>query len=148
MKFYESIEDMPIYNWFKVNNGDMRFMLIKQTAKYDGKKAREYFDKIYSEYIDVFGISESYLKVIELKKQISVLNIEMAITGDRILKNFIKMAQVELNQINSKTNKTNTNEVKVHLEKYLGFRLNEKETSVKEYYTYLNVMANDSRKAA
>lgn len=148
MKFYESIEDMPIYNWFKVNNGDMRFMLIKQTAKYDGKKAREYFDKIYSEYIDVFGISESYLKVIELKKQISVLNIEMAITGDRILKNFIKMAQIELNQINSKTNKTNTNEVKVHLEKYLGFRLNEKETSVKEYYTYLNVMANDSRKAA
>ena len=148
MKFYESIEDMPIYNWFKVNNGDMRFMLIKQTTKYDGKKAREYFDKIYSEYIDVFGISESYLKVIELKKQISVLNIEMAITGDRILKNFIKMAQIELNQINSKTNKTNTNEVKVHLEKYLGFRLNEKETSVKEYYTYLNVMANDSRKAA
>lgn len=148
MKFYESIEDMPIYNWFKVNNGDMRFMLIKQTAKYDGKKAREYFDKIYSEYIDVFGISESYLKVIELKKNISVLQIEMAITGDRILKNFIKMAQVELNQINSKTNKTNTNEVKVHLEKYLGFRLNEKETSVKEYYTYLNVMANDSRKAA
>jgi hypothetical protein len=72
----------------------------------------------------------------------------MAITGDRILKNFIKMAQIELNQINSKTNKTNTNEVKVHLEKYLGFRLNEKETSVKEYYTYLNVMANDSRKAA
>ncbi len=148
MKFYESIEDMPIYNWFKVNNGDMRFMLIKQTAKYDGKKAREYFDKIYSEYIDVFGISESYLKVIELKKQISVLNIEMAITGDRILKNFIKMAQIELDQINSKTNKTNTNEVKVHLEKYLGFRLNEKETSVKEYYTYLNVMASDSRKAA
>ena len=148
MKFYESIEYMPIYNWFKVNNGDMRFMLIKQTTKYDGKKAREYFDKIYSEYIDVFGISESYLKVIELKKNISVLQIEMAITGDRILKNFIKMAQIELNQINSKTNKTNTNEVKVHLEKYLGFRLNEKETSVKEYYTYLNVMANDSRKAA
>lgn len=148
MKFYESIEDMPIYNWFKVNNGDMRFMLIKQTAKYDGVKAREYFDKIYAEYIDVFGISESYLKVIELKKNISVLQIEMAITGDRILKNFIKMAQIELNQINSKTNKTNTNEVKVHLEKYLGFRLNEKETSVKEYYTYLNVMANDSRKAA
>lgn len=148
MKFYESIEDMPIYNWFKVNNGDMRFMLVKLSTKYDGVKAREYFDKIYSEYIDVFGISESYLKVIELKKQISVLNIEMAITGDRILKNFIKMAQIELNQINSKTNKTNTNEVKVHLEKYLGFRLNEKETSVKEYYTYLNVMANDSRKAA
>mgnify|MGYP003530780370 FL=1 len=148
MKFYESIEDMPIYNWFKVNNGDMRFMLIKQTKTYDKAKAREYFDKIYSEYIDVFGISESYLKVIELKKQISVLNIEMAITGDRILKNFIKMAQIELNQINSKTNKTNTNEVKVHLEKYLGFRLNEKETSVKEYYTYLNVMASDSRKAA
>lgn len=148
MKFYESIEDMPIYNWFKVNNGDMRFMLIKQTTKYDGKKAREYFDKIYSEYIDVFGISESYLKVIELKKNISVLQIEKALTGDKILNNFIRIAQLELDDINSKTNKTNTNEVKVHLEKYLGFRLNEKETSVKEYYTYLNVMANDSRKAA
>jgi hypothetical protein len=85
------------------------------------------------------------LKVIELKKNISVLQIEMAITGDRILKNFIKMAQVELNQINSKTNKTNTTRLSTS-RKVFGFRLNEKETSVKEYYTYLNVMANDSAK--
>lgn len=148
MKYYESIEDMPIYNWFKVNNGDLRFMLVKLTTKYDGQKAKEAFDNLYREYIDVFGISESYLKVIELKKNISVLKIEKALTGDRFLNNFIRMAEIELNDINAKTNKTNTNEVKVHLEKYLGFRLNEKETSVKEYYTYLNVMANDSRKAA
>lgn len=148
MKYYQSIEDMPIYNWFKVNNGDFRFMLVKHSTKYDFDKAKEAFDKLYSEYIDTFGISESYLKVIELKKNISVLKIEMALTGDRFLKNFIRMSEIELNDINSRTNKTNVNEVKVHLEKYLGFRLNEKETSVKEYYTYLNVMANDSRKAA
>lgn len=148
MKYYQSIEDMPIYNWFKVNNGDFRFMLVKHSIKYDFDKAKEAFDKLYSEYIDTFGISESYLKVIELKKNISVLKIEMALTGDRFLKNFIRMSEIELNDINSRTNKTNVNEVKVHLEKYLGFRLNEKETSVKEYYTYLNVMANDSRKAA
>ena len=53
------------------------------------------------------------------------------------------MAEIDLAALNSLTNKTNTNEVKVHLEKYLGFRLNEKEVSVKEYYTYLNVMATD-----
>jgi len=102
---------------------------------------------LYSEYIDVFGISDSYVKVLELKARIAELRIDKAITEDSFIQNFINMAEMDLKDLYSQTNKTNTNEVKVHLEKYLGFRLNEKEVSVKEYYTYLNVMSTDSKAA-
>ena len=146
--FYTTIEDMPIYNWFKVNStGDLRFVLTKHRTKYDTIKAKQAFDSMYSEYIDVFGIGETYERVLDLKCRIMELKLDKEITGDMFIQNFINMAQMDLNDLNNQTNKTNTNEVKVHLEKYLGFRLNEKEISVKEYYTYLNVMAND-RKAA
>ena len=146
--FYTTIEDMPIYNWFKVNStGDLRFVLIKHRTKYDTIKAKESFESLYSEYIDVFGISDSYVKVLELKARIAELRIDKAITEDSFIQNFINMAEMDLKDLYSQTNKTNTNEVKVHLEKYLGFRLNEKEVSVKEYYTYLNVMSTDSKAA-
>ena len=146
--FYNSIEDMPIYNWFKVNStGDLRFCLTKHKSKYDNLKAKQSFDALYNEYIETFGIGETYTKVLELKARILDLKIERELTEDAFIENFINMAEIDLAALNSLTNKTNTNEVKVHLEKYLGFRLNEKEVSVKEYYTYLNVMATD-RKAA
>lgn len=146
--FYNSIEDMPIYNWFKVNStGDLRFCLIKHKSKYDNLKAKQSFDALYTEYIDTFGIGESYKKVLELKAHIIDLKIDRQIMDDPFIDNWINIAEIDLAELNAQTNKTNTNEVKVHLEKYLGFRLNEKEVSVKEYYTYLNVMATD-RKAA
>ena len=146
--FYTSLEDMPIYNWFKVNSGKLEFVYEKKPKKIDEKEAEKAFESLFAEYIDIFGISESYYKVLELKKEICKLNIEMALTGDLFLKNFIRMAQIELNDLNKNTDKTNLHEVKVYLEKYLGFRLNEKEVSVKEYYTYLNVMSKDNKKAA
>lgn len=146
--FYKSIEDMPIYNWFKVNStGDLRFCLVKHKSKYDKNLAQKSFDTLYSEYIDFFGLGETYTKVLELKARIMDLKLEMKINNDTFIENFINMAEIDLKELQLQTNKTNTNEVKVYLEKYLGFRLNEKEVSVKEYYTYLNVMAND-RKAA
>lgn len=140
---------MPIYNWFRfAETGDLKFMIAKNQGKYNEADAQKAYKKVYSDYIDVFGISESFERVLELKKHLMQLRIDKAITGDNFINNYIRMAEIDLEQITKNTGKTNTNETKVHLEKYLGFRLNEKEISVKEYYTYLKVMSNDNRKAA
>ena len=146
-KYFESIDEMPVYNWHKmIDKPDFRLMVKDKRGKYDEAKAREKYAKIQEEFIDYFGISETYEKSLNLKKSIVSLNIEIALTGNKFLRNFVKEAEIELNQLSGNADKVDPIETKIHLEKYLGFRLNEKEISVKEYYTYLKVMSTSKSK--
>ena len=141
MKYYTTIEDMPVYNWVKINEkNDLSFMLIGSTKKIDNKKLREGFEVLKDEYIDTFGISESYKKILEAKIEIAKLQIDMSLNNDNFLQNFIDMRLSDIEQQLVKTENSSHLKTKMNLEKYLGFRINEKEISVKEYYSYLNEM--------
>jgi len=72
-----------------------------------------------------------------------LMKIEKALTNDNTIESFIKLKELELaDKLNVKQSKVNTS--KVAIEKYLGFRLNEKEVSVKEYYDYLEAIKLDN----
>lgn len=139
-KYYQSIDEMPVYNWFKINEtNDTRWMLLDKNKEPDNK-ATEAFQKVLDEYIDTFGISENYLRRLELKKELICHMTDLEITKDRFIENFIDQINTELSQLDKKEETRNTNSGKVHLEKYMGFRINTKETTVKEYYEYMGEM--------
>lgn len=150
-KHYTSIDDLPQYNWRMISEkNDLSFLLINKHQKFDKAKISKVFERIKDEYIDTFGISENYKKILELKKDITCLELEMAATGQRIIKNRIKIATIELNKLLSATDKTKPFETTVRLSKHMGFAVNERIVSVREYAEMVEVMRNDltPRKAA
>lgn len=144
MKIYNSIEEMPVYNWFKcIDLKDYSYCAIDK-INVDLEKCKEAFSNLYNEFLDTFGINESLKQVIELQNEITILKIDKVLTENNSLQTFIELKQIELDElINVKAEKTKT--YKVEIEKFLGFRINEKEVSVKEYYEYLEALKENGR---
>ena len=140
MKLYETIEEMPIYNWFKiVDKSDYSFMLVdpkKDLTQEELADCYTQFEKLYSEFIDEFGLSETFIEVLDLKRIIMLHKIDMAITGNMTKKVHIKIAELDLEKLMKQQNKTETN-LTIVIEKHMGFQLDEKKVSVKKFYQYL-----------
>lgn len=142
LELYTDIADFPIFNWFKcIDTKDYSYAMInrKECNAHQLNECMEAFSDLYCQYVDMFGISEHLQEIINLQNQILVHKIDMALTNDRSINMFIKIKEIELNDLlNVKQSKVNTS--KIAIEKYLGFRLNEKEVTVKEYYEYLEAI--------
>lgn len=150
-KHYTSIDDLPQYNWRMISEkNDLSFLLINKHQKFDKVKIGKVFEQIKDEYIDTFGINENYKKILELRKDIACLGLEMASTGNRVIKNWIRISQLELDNLLSTSNKSKPYETTVRLSKHMGFAINERTISVREYAEMVEVMRNDltPRKAA
>lgn len=146
MTFYTSIDYMPVYNWFKcIEDKRYQFCMVNPKHFKDSilAKAKAAFSKIYAEYVDTFGVAESLQDIIAKENEILCLKIDKAITGDAFLETMIEIKQIELADL-LKEKPTKTNFAKVAIEKYMGFRLNEREVTVREYYDYLNVIKSEN----
>lgn len=140
---------MPVFNWFKcLDSKEYKHCLvnINDYKESINDSCIEAFSNLYAEYIDTFGISQTLTDIIETQNEILLMKIEKAINEDKTLDTFITLKELELkDKLNVKQTKTNT--AKVAIEKYLGFRINEKEVTVKEYYDYLEAIKEDNGRA-
>ena len=143
-KYYSSIENLPVWNWFRINEtNDLNYLVISGVATQ--AKLVELWDKIYCEFIDTFGISPQFRNILQLQKDITVLKINNAIGDGRSENVFIKIKQEELNKLISNTNANNINDLNTHLKRFLGYNINQKEVSVKEYYQDLNTFLKSNK---
>ena len=150
-KHYTSIDDLPQYNWRMIGEkNDLSFMLIDKHKKFDKAKMKIAFDKIKDEYIDTFGINDNYLKILELKRDIAILEIDMAISKDRTIKNFIRISKIELDNLLKSSDNSKQSQTTFALTKHLKCYISEKDLSVRQYAELVEGMKNDltSNKAA
>lgn len=140
MSYYASIDTMPIFNWDKCQQGDLTFTRI------DDKDVSEQLDAkawqlLNYEYMEVFGISRSHTKYLMLQKQLICLELELIETGDKFIKNRIRQVRDELQIlfVEDEGKKGMTiDQSMIYLSKFMGFRLDKRSMSVKEYFTLLN----------
>lgn len=140
MEYFKSIDEMPIYNWFKLQeSNDLTYLLKVQRkcSRRDIFTLQTALQDMTNEYIDTFGINEDYKKILELKRDIFIKEAQLAITGERINNTFINVLKGELKIALSKSQKSDTVDVSVHVSKYMGYRIDMKNTSVKEFYSIL-----------
>lgn len=145
LQIYSDIEEMPIFNWYKITTGDYSYMLVKK-KKIDEKETeylKKKFTQLYDQYILMFGFNEQFLEVLRKKKEICMLMIRKAETKDKSINTLIRLAQEELQHLEGDTPSATSNfyEIKAHVEKKVGFQIDIRRTSVVEYKSLLNTAA-------
>lgn len=149
MKHYTSIDDIPVYNWRKINEtNDLRWMFPGGKGKTTPAVATA-FEKIRDEFIDTFGISDDYRRLLEIKVSIEIWSVRIALEQDNSHVNFIRRLEVERDEILKRIegNKNSFFDTKVMVEQFMGFRINEKEISVREFYSYIERLKQQKRAA-
>jgi hypothetical protein len=144
VEFYKTIEDMPVYNWNKIIEKQLyQYVLIDLKEHKEENKLlyKQQFELLYNEFLDTFGINDHLKSIIELQNEIVLYKIDIALTGDKSLTALQQLAEQRL-QKKIEVKKTSTNLVKVHIEKFMGFRIDEKQVTVYEYYNYLKALEN------
>lgn len=145
-EFYTSIDDLPIYNWFKIQETNNLKYLLKQDIELSVTRIKvlsTVMQDLRNEYINVFGIEEQHLNVLNLKKNIRIDELNAFITGDRIHNTMANIKRAELMEIISEQNSIDSASVIVHAKKYMGGNLNIKTTSVREFYSILNELKRE-----
>jgi hypothetical protein len=86
--------------------------------------------------VNRFGISESYMEVLEKRQEIACLQIDLHVTDDKFNKTLIGIAESELKELTNRKS-SSTDEIKDYLEKYKGFHLSLHTITVAEWFGYV-----------
>ena len=127
---------MPLYNWIKCSRGDLKYVRIDiKKGQEVGEEEKIVWEKIYSNYIDEFGLGKLQKKIIKVSKEKALLEIDYVLTGNRFRLTEIALEEQRLKEIVENNNKgMSTEQSLVYLSKWLGYHVNSKKISVREYF--------------
>lgn len=138
--YWASIYETPLHNWIKCTDGDLRF--IRKSVDLETEitdQDLEQWNKIYDQYIEKYGLSELYKKLLETMREKALAELEFVTTGDNFKKTEIAILEEKLKTMVNNNGKGMTiDESLVHLSKWLGYRVDVFKTTVTEYFTLLN----------
>ena len=136
-RYYKSIEDIPVYNWWKLHEENDFKYLLKDSKNKTNNRAEKVVKSIKDEFINTFGVDKKYEEYLNLVWKLEVKKIEIAITGDRSKKIFADMLEIDIEDLLNEKEVEVHNHGLMHIEKYMGFRLDVKTTTVFEFYSYV-----------
>lgn len=135
--YYSGIDDLPLENWIKCNDGDLRFVRKKIDVGSD-EMDFEYWSKIYDAYIDEFGLNKMYLKLLNAMKKRALMECDYVITGNRFKLTEIEMEVSRIEQILANANSGMTIEqTLIHLSKWMNTWINTKTITTREYFNLI-----------
>jgi len=134
-RHYQSIEEIPLFNWQKCLEGDVKYVNL-ETKEDSGNQ--EAFTKLYDAFLQKRGVNKEYKKYLDILKKKALLQCEFLITKD----NF-KLTQIEIEDAKivslQKTSEAglSIDKTLIYLGKWLGYRLDWKIISVSEFYSIM-----------
>ena len=137
-KFYQSVDDIPLYNWIKCTQGNFEFVLINPNDEVEKSEYEQAFNVIFDSYINNNGISKTYERLLKMYKKKALLELDRVIKGDRHLETRIEIVEKEIENMKlSQSRGISVQETLVILSKFMGYRLDWKVISKSEYDTIL-----------
>ena len=139
---WADLEEMPINNWRLIlETGDLKYLFKSRKGRVSNR-CIEHWDTLQQEYLDEFGIEESYKQILRLEKKLLNLNLDFVIERNRFLLNMIKITEADIKALKSEES-VKFYEMLDHVEKYKGFAIDPDKYSVKKwYYSLKNISKN------
>lgn len=131
--YYSSIREIILFNWWKVQEGNIQFTRLNSNNGTDEEDIEAYI-RINDSYIEEFGIDKTQLEIIELQRRIAILQCDYVIEEDRFILNEINRLEKEINEMLTNKNGGDRDGLVIHLEKWLGFKIDEKQITANKFY--------------
>lgn len=132
--YYQSIEDFPVYNWYKCLGGEIKF--VRKAVNGSNEVDIIVWEQLHDEYIKEFGLSKVHAKLLKVIKDKALQELDYVITGDRFKLTLIEMEETRLkNMLATTSGGVTIEEMLIHMSKWLGQWIKTKEISVKEFFT-------------
>jgi hypothetical protein len=141
-ELYKSIDELPIYNFDMIRKtNDFRYLY--KTNDIEKIKKDESLEKqweiIFNEYINEFGLSENYkIHLMFLQDAINHYN-NAYNKGQTHEITFAKIAELKAEELMKQGENKTLGELSALIAKKMGFRINIKEISVREFYNYIKI---------
>ena len=137
IKYYSGIDDILLYNWEKCTNGLVNYCRINATDEdILNNKDIESWDKIYSKYIEIYGINKKYSIYLKKSLKLAKLQNKYVITSKKMLIPLIEILQNELNIYKKELNTggVDIDTTLIHIGKWYGQILDKKKITAKFYF--------------
>lgn len=138
-KFWESLDEMPLFNWRKCIDGSLIYVrreTLLNTVQNESDEAQ--WTKLFDEYIKKYGLGKLYKKWIDISVKKSLAECEFVKTRDRFALTKIELEEAKLKSlIENKGEGVGIEKTLIYLSKWVGYRINEKEISVSEYFNLM-----------
>jgi hypothetical protein len=134
--YYLNIDELPLHNWIKCSEGKLEF--VRKGNKGTQEKDEHFWTLIYDSYIEEFGLSEMYKKMLEAMKRKALIELDYVLTGDRFK---LTEAEIESSKLNSMManggNGMTIEQSLIHISKWIGQWINPKTITAREYFNLL-----------
>ena len=144
-EYWSSIDEMPLYNWIRCNDGKLEY--TRKEKK--GNKIQDVYNwkKLYNEYLKEFGLDVRYKKYLEAQKKRALLQSEYVITKERFKLTEIEIESQKIQDLEMHFAGGKKIEVILTwLGMFLGYKLDQKTTTVKEYFVILEEYGKANQK--
>lgn len=149
---YESIDTLPKWNWDQIHKTD-NYIYLKILPSYrkveqdKSKNLLDLWEDIYNEFIEEFDFSAGYKNLIDKKKRLANLQNQYIQTGNRLLLNSIRIAQVHIDEDEKEAEGSNLElrDAIKEIEKHQGIKMNVREVTVADFYTYMKTMKKNGK---
>lgn len=141
-----SIDDLPIYNWWQVHKTKDKSYILKNRRtlkKWETVAMKSIWDSLVNQYLEAFGINETYKEIIEIEKDILYLRTSAIAIGETPDRTLIEIREKDIAdrlQAMGDRQQDSYYEHKGMMEHLLGFSIDIHKCSVKEYYSYKPVI--------
>ena len=140
VEIYNSL-DAPISVWEKIHKtGDLSNLLINKKELTDNLivKLEAAWEKMYNEYLEEFGFSDSFKDLKNKEVEIALLKCKLIQSDDRSYETEIEIAELELQDLKTGVSDSDFKDAKIAIEKNMGFQINMSNTTIRDFYGYLN----------
>lgn len=153
MKFYRTIEELPIWNYNKVSeSGDVRYLLRLDDyfelpdKGFELKELAQTFVDIADELFERFGVDERAITSMIEEKDILMMKLKW-LAGEKTFRTSYKIKKKvrDDRQAMVEDKKQTFDERIVMLESYFKKDFNVYKMSVAKFYTYLNIFKKGNR---
>ena len=153
-RVYQTLDELPLYNWNKVyQTQDFRYILVGSTPQnIDTLPFHESdliygWEKIYDEYMTLFGLTSNYKRVLKAERKIALLTCEMLLKQRKHLATKIAIARKQLAEMQVKKNEVADFDRQIgYVEKWMAISIDPKQISTKRFYTYLQMYDEEAKR--
>lgn len=137
--YYTSIDELSLYAWMKCIDGNLKY--VRRTEIGDEINDAIAWEKIYDDYIECYGLSKLYIKLLKTMQRKGILECDYVLTNDRFKLTQIEMVEQSLSgMLNNNGEGITIEQSLIHLSKWLGQWINPKNITAKEYFDLQNEM--------